>query len=141
VVTSLDNVRDVALTGDRLFVAAGSQGLHVFHIVHGPRPTEVAVVEPLSAAGGLILGSGLLVVSNGSFGGQVVAWEEGSPPEAIASFRLPGSLSLGRGRLDERGRLFAAADRGGLAVIDLAVPRSPRVLIPRERKMKVTQPE
>jgi hypothetical protein len=118
-------------------VAAGRQGLRLFEIVHGPRPKQVAVVESLSSASHLIAGEEVMVVSNGGFGAQIVDLVGDGAPRVIATFRLPRSLPVGRGRIDADGVLFVAADLGGLAVVDLRAPAEPRVLVPRGRKMKI----
>jgi hypothetical protein len=137
VLTSAGNVRDVVLREGILYVAAGRRGVAVYAL-GGGSPVEIASIPAASSAGSLALRGGLLAVSNGGSGVQLIDVVEPADPRELSRFRFPGSFPAGRARLSEKRLLFVAIDLGGLAIADLGNASSPQVLVPRDRKMRIT---
>ena len=69
----------------------------------------------------------------------VVGLDEADRPALLTETRLHRSAPIRR--IHVSGTMaFAALDRAGLSLIDIADPMSPDVLLPRERRMQVIWP-
>jgi hypothetical protein len=126
--------RDVALREGLLFVAAGREGLLIYRPDDSRRP--LARVGALSSASSVTLRGPWALVANGGHGLQIVNVADPAAPREVATLRIPDHPPL-RAIAAEGDRLYLAADVGGLAVADLADARSPKLLYPPTRKMRV----
>jgi hypothetical protein len=136
--TAAEGALDVALRGDLLLVAEGRRGVGIYRLA-GSRPERLAGIPPLDSATRVLLVGSHALVANGAGGLQIVDVEDPERPAVLSETPLPRGYPAGRMHLDGD-VLYIAADVAGLAVLDLANRLEPRVLLPRERKMKVIGP-
>lgn len=131
---------DVALCdGGLLLVAAGDTGLAVWDVGDPSRPRAAASVPMPGRARSVACSGGIAVVGCGDRGVAIVDLSQAGAPRRIST------MALGRGHPAERVWLLgdfvlAAAEAGGLGVVSIADPASPVVLVPRERRMRITFP-
>ena len=140
VVSSVGSVRDVLLLDGFLYVATGRRGVRVFELRTYGSPVEVAAIPAESSAGNLAFHGGLLAISNGGSGVQLVDVVEPREPRVLSRVEFPGSYPTGRSSFSDNRLLLVATDVGGLAIADVGNASAPQVVLPRERKMRITFP-
>ena len=90
--------------------------------------------------GGMSFHGGLLAISNGGSGVQLVDVVEPREPRVLSRVEFPGSYPTGRSSFSDNRLLLVATDVGGLAIADVGNASEPQVVLPRERKMRITFP-
>jgi hypothetical protein len=97
----------------------------------GRLPARGATLAVTVAGDGAILAEGPDGLRLLDLGGPAVA--------VLAAVELPGRLHADRVAL-EGTTVFVATTLDRFAIVDIEVPREPRVLWPRARRMRVTMP-
>lgn len=119
-----DSVRDMALDGDRLYVAASGAGLQVFDVAEPIRLERVATLGLPGPATMVAVAVGYAIVGIGNHGWGVVQVSGTASPRLVAwsdSSGSPGALAT-----DGQRHVFIAHSTGSLSVVDLRDPQSPR---------------
>lgn len=139
-IRDVDDARDVDFDDRRLLVAAGKQGLRVYRFDKNWKAEFVADLAIRRSADYLGADRNVVLVSNATPTLFVVGLDEADRPALLTETRLHRSAPIHRVHVNGT-VAFAALDRAGLSLIDIADPLSPDVLLPRERRMNVIWPK
>ena len=134
-----EHARDVVFAGERLLVAAGPRGLLVYDLSSIRKPQLLTAIVGSHPATHVSYEEGLAVVSIGPGGLQLLDPAADPASMELGSVVLPRGYPAGRVALSD-GTAYVAIDRWGVATVDLADPREPEVLAPRERTMRISFP-
>ena len=132
--------RDIAVSGDLLYLAAGDRGLEVIDVSDPARPLRVCSVDtPGQASGVAMAGNHTICVADGSAGLQVFDITDPRSPRFLGSVDTQGEAN----DVAVSGRFAYLADGdSGLQAIDITDPANPEivgsVMTPDSRTVAVT---
>jgi len=109
------DVLDIVALGDRLWVAAGTDGLHVFDVRDPTKPLALGHALVEDRAIGIVRDGDLAYVASGTAGLRVLDLGDPTQPREVAGWAMPGAAE----RLVRLGDwFFVAAETGGLQIVD-----------------------
>jgi hypothetical protein len=135
----LEGANDLTFVEGLLLVAAGRNGLVTIDVSRPRSPRFAGVVPPARSAQTVAPHGRLALVGNGSAGVQIIEPSAPDGPRLLQTIALSGRYPAGR-LAAEGSTVFVAADLGGLVILDVEKIDEPRVLLPRDRRMRIRMP-
>ena len=124
-----------------LLVAAAKEGLLVYRTADDGSAVRIGLLENIGKQQAQAIGTagGNVIVGYGASGMALVDLSRPESPRARSRIALPRSYPVQRVAVD--GNLaYVACDTAGLAIVDLTAPDAPEVLLPRDRRMRISFP-